>query len=82
MRASTILFPTYADFTARDRPLFYGRFGTETHRALESSVAELEEAAHVSLAPSGLAAITMTLAALTEPGGHMLITDRPADTVP
>jgi cystathionine beta-lyase len=80
-RASTILFPTYADFTAKKRPMFYGRFGTGTHRALEASVAELEHAEFVSLAPSGLAAVTLSIVALSAPGGHVLIPDCTYDPV-
>ncbi len=80
-RASTILFPTYEDFTSGDRPLLYGRFGTTTHRAFEQSIAALEEATYVHLAPSGLAAITLTIIALSAPGSHVLVTDNAYDPV-
>ncbi|NHK27620.1 cystathionine beta-lyase [Parvularcula flava] len=80
-RASTILFPTYEDFTATEREFFYGRFGTRTHRAFEASIGELEAAEHVYLAPSGLAAVTLSLLAFAQPGSHILVTDSAYDPV-
>lgn len=80
-RASTILFPTYEDFTATEREFFYGRFGTHTHRAFEASIGELEGAEHVHLAPSGLAAVTLPLLAFADPGSHILVTDSAYDPV-
>lgn len=53
----------------------YGRHGTATHRALEAALGELEGAKHVLLAPSGLAAITLTFIALLSPGDHVLVQD-------
>ena len=78
-RGSTVVFPTYADFTARARPFFYGRMGTPTHQALCESVAALEGAEHVSLAPSGLAGVTLALLSHCEAGGHLLVTDSAYD---
>ncbi len=78
-RASTVLFPTYEDFTAKDRPFFYGRFGTPTHRALEETVAALEGAAAVALAPSGLAAVTFSMLAFIKDHSHILVTDSAYD---
>ena len=80
-RASTILFPTYEEFTATEREFFYGRFGTRTHRAFEASIGDLEGAAHVHLAPSGLAAVTLSVLAFAEPGSHILVTDSAYDPV-
>ncbi len=80
-RASTVLFPTYDQFTAKVRPFFYGRFGTRTHRAFEDSIASLEGAAQVMLAPSGLAAITHSLISFALPGSHLLVTDSAYDPV-
>ena len=53
----------------------YGRHGTQTHRALESAIGELEGAEHVLLAPSGLAAITLAFIAVLSPGDHVLVHD-------
>jgi cystathionine beta-lyase len=78
-RGSTVLFPSYAEFTAAQRPFFYGRSGTDTHRALEEAVAELEGAESVTLAPSGLAAVTLALLSFAEAGGHLLVTDSAYD---
>ena len=79
VRGSTVLFPSYEAFTARDRPFFYGRMGTPTHHALCDSVAALEGADTVALAPSGLAAVTLALLAYAEAGGHVLVTDSAYD---
>lgn len=78
-RGSTVLFPSYAAFTAKSRPFFYGRGGTPTHRALEECVADLEGAESVTLAPSGLAAVTLALLAFARAGGHVLVTDSAYD---
>ena len=78
-RGSTVVFPTYAEFTARSRPFFYGRMGTPTHAALCESVAALEHADHVTLAPSGLAAVTLAILSFCEAGGHLLVTDSAYD---
>jgi len=74
--ASTILQPTMAEYLDRaTKKIRYGRRGTPTSFALEDAVSELEHAHGTILAPSGLAAITMTLCALLESGDHVLITD-------
>jgi cystathionine beta-lyase len=53
----------------------YGRHGTQTHRALEQAIGELEGAAHVLLTPSGLSAITLLFLAVLSPGDHVLVHD-------
>lgn len=73
--ASTILFPTLADFDSRDRKYVYGRKGTPTTSTLEEAVSALEQAHGTVLAPSGLAAVTTTLMSFVEAGGHVLLTD-------
>ncbi|WP_036767225.1 cystathionine beta-lyase [Parvularcula oceani] len=78
-RGSTVLFPDYAAFTAKTRPFSYGRGGTSTHDALAESVAALEEADHVVLAPSGLCAVTLALMSFAEAGSHILVTDSAYD---
>lgn len=73
--ASTILFPTLADFDSRDRKYVYGRKGTPTTSTLEEAVSALEQAHGTVLAPSGLAAVTTTLMSFVQAGGHILLTD-------
>jgi cysteine-S-conjugate beta-lyase len=80
--ASTVLYPTAADFLARRARYTYGRH-TPTMEALETAVQELEgpRCAGVALAPSGLNAITTALLSVVSAGDHVLMTDnvyRPA----
>jgi cystathionine beta-lyase len=74
-RASTILFD---DLEALDNPYpgqyRYGIHGTPTARELELRLADIEGAHSVVLAPSGLAAISLTMLALLRPGDHLLLT--------
>ncbi|MEM9234406.1 MAG: cystathionine beta-lyase [Pseudomonadota bacterium] len=72
---STVLFPDYASFRARQRPWHYGRMGTPTHRALEESLGELEGTEHIFLTGSGLGACTLALLSVVKEGGHLLVTD-------
>ena len=78
-RGSTVLFADYDTFRHRRSPFFYGRGGTPTHDALRESVAALEGAEHVTLAPSGLAAVTLALLSFARAGGHVLVTDSAYD---
>jgi cystathionine beta-lyase len=75
--ASTVLYPTAEDFRARRARYRYGRHGTPTTEALETALRELEgpACAGVSLAPSGLAAISVALLAVLKAGDHVLVTD-------
>ena len=78
-RASTILYPTLADYEEADRTPFtgtrYGRRGTPTTFALEEAVARLEGGTRSVAVPSGLAAITLTLLAFLKAGDHLLMVD-------
>jgi cystathionine beta-lyase len=79
-RASTILFPTVAEFDARHARRYtnrtsYGMSGTPTTFALAEAVAELSGARHAIMVSSGLAAITQTLTALLKQGDHLLVPD-------
>jgi len=80
-RASTILFPTVAEWEAsrvhanRFKVLRYGQLGTPTTFALEEAIAALEGAHRAMLLPSGLAAVTTALLALLKTGDHLLMTD-------
>lgn len=78
--ASTILFDSLEAYEARNPNLWprkpsYGRTGTPTSFALEDAVAELEGGHRSFLLCSGLAALSVTLLALVETGGHALICD-------
>jgi len=53
----------------------YGLDGTGAARALRDALADLEGAADAWLVPSGLAAVTVPLLALTRPGDEVLATD-------
>ena len=80
-RASTILFPTVAEWEAsrvhsrRFDVLRYGQLGTPTTFALEEAIATLEGGYRAMLLPSGLAAATTALLALLRSGDHLLMTD-------
>ncbi|MFC7537522.1 cystathionine beta-lyase [Sphingomonas sp. GCM10030256] len=73
-RGSTVLFP---NMDAAEQPLpgqyRYGIDGTPTARELSARLAAIEGAEQVFLAPSGLAAISLTLLALTSAGGRVLL---------
>jgi cysteine-S-conjugate beta-lyase len=75
--ASTVLYPTAEDFRARRARYRYGRHGTPTSEALETALRELEgpNCAGVTLAPSGLAAISVALLSVLKAGDHVLVTD-------
>lgn len=76
---STILFETHADYkkavSGNYEHSAYGRYGTESNRAMEEALAELEGADYAFLVPSGMAAIATTLLALLNAGDHLLMPD-------
>jgi len=80
-RASTILFPTVAEWEAsrvhanRFNVIRYGQLGTPTTFALEEAIATLEGGYRAMLLPSGLAAATTVLLALLKSGDHLLMTE-------
>ena len=53
----------------------YGRPSNPTTRALELALAKLEGGQQTFLTPSGLCAVSTTLLAFAETGGHILISD-------
>ena len=81
MRASTILFDTYADLRAGVRTAFdtnepfYGRMGTQSQWSLREAITELEGAIDTALFPSGVAALAVSLLAFSQSGSHILVTD-------
>lgn len=78
-RASTVTFNDLDSFVGRRERFLdgytYGLAGTPTHYALAARLAALEGAAHVALAPSGLAAIHLVNQTLLAPGDHVLFCD-------
>ena len=77
VHGSTVLYPTADDLHAHRGEFQYGRHGTPTTRALQDALMALEgpQCAGVGLAPSGLAAISTTLLAVTKAGDHLLVCD-------
>lgn len=78
-RASTIRYPDAASFAARFERgadgYVYGLYGTPTHRYLEQKITELHEGVRTVLAPSGQAAITMSIVSVLQAGDTILIPD-------
>jgi cysteine-S-conjugate beta-lyase len=75
--ASTLLYRSAEDYLARRSRYKYGRRGTPTSEALSEAIAELEgpACAGVALLPSGLAACSTALMAMSKAGDHILVTD-------
>ena len=74
-RASTMLSDRAEQMRdGADGPV-YGLEGTAAARELRSAVAELERASDAFIVPSGLAAVTVPLLALTRPGDEVVTTD-------
>ncbi|MEO8619297.1 MAG: cystathionine beta-lyase [Sphingomicrobium sp.] len=73
-RASTVVFQ---DMDAAEHPrpnqYRYGIYGTPTARELMLKLGAIEGVENVLLAPSGLAAISLTLLAFARQGGHLLL---------
>ena len=78
-RASTILYPTVAEFENRlERKytsFYYGINGTPTTLALTDSLAEISGGHRSLVTSSGLSAIAQALTAFLRQGDHLLITD-------
>ena len=78
-RASTIIYPTMADFDNRASRRYtsfsYGLAGTPTSLALAEAVADLSGGARALIVSSGLAAVTQTLTAFLKAGDHLLVPD-------
>jgi cystathionine beta-lyase len=76
-KASTVTFPNVAALRARSwknkQGYTYGLHGTPTTFILEERIAALEGGRYCALAPSGLAAIMMTNAALLKQGDEVLL---------
>ena len=74
-RASTMLSDNAAAMRDDTDGPVYGLDGTSAAGELRAALADLEGAAQAFLAPSGLAAVTIPLLALTRPGDEILASD-------
>ena len=74
-RGSTVIFPTFDDFSASKARFSYATQGTPATAALEEAWTEMSGAAGTVLAPSGLAAISLALLTAVKSGDHILVTD-------
>ena len=78
-RTSTVVFPDLESYENRDpddfKSMRYGIHGTPTTWAFEEAVAKMEGGYQAVALPSGLAAITVALAAFCKNGDHLLVTD-------
>ena len=77
--ASTVVFENVAAMRSSawsDKSVYtYGLHGTPTMRTLEAQLAAIEEGEHCTLAPSGLAAITLVNMAFLKTGDDVLMPD-------
>ncbi len=74
-RGSTVLYPTMACLEENAQEYSYGRLGTPTVAALQSTIAELEGGDATLLTPSGLSAISVGLLSFVASGDHILVSD-------
>ena len=74
-KGSTVLLPDAASLYDDANYITYGRQGLSAQFALQSALAELENAEGVTLYPSGLAALTGALLAVLRAGDEVLVTD-------
>lgn len=74
-RASTMLSDRSEQMRDGSEGPVYGLEGTAAARELRWAVAQLERASNAFIVPSGLAAVTVPLLALTRPGDEVLTTD-------
>ncbi|HEX3969707.1 MAG TPA: cystathionine beta-lyase [Stellaceae bacterium] len=77
--ASTILFPTVAEYEASGRNRYnqitYGRHGTPTTRAFEEALAAIEGGHRAVAFCSGAAACFASILAFVKTGDHILVVD-------
>jgi len=75
-RGSTVVFEKLADAFHDWRPsqsYSYGIYGTPTTLMLAARIAEIENARHTFIVPSGMAAITLIYLAYCRTGSHTLV---------
>ena len=74
-KGSTVLMPNAASLYDDDNQQTYGRQGLAAQVALQSALAEMENAAGVALYPSGVAALSGALLAVLKTGDEILVSD-------
>lgn len=76
-RASTTVFDTLAEaykgWRPEERPYTYGIYGTPTTLELAARIAEIEDARHTFIVPSGQAAIALIYLVYCRAGSHALM---------
>ena len=80
LRGSTVLMPTVAQRKSLQaqlgaQVLTYGTGGSETHWALENTIAAIEGGTRCYIVSTGLAAVTVPLLVFLKSGDHMLMPD-------
>jgi len=75
VHASTVLYPDTATMVSGGQTYSYARRGNPTTNSLESALQEIEGAAGVKIANSGLNAIALALLSCVKSGDHILIAD-------
>ncbi|WP_305985460.1 cystathionine beta-lyase [Roseibium sp. MMSF_3544] len=75
VHASTVLYPDVETMRPGGQKYSYARRGNPTTNSLEDALRELEGAAGVKLANSGLNAVALAILSCVKAGDHILITD-------
>ncbi|MEM7695145.1 MAG: cystathionine beta-lyase [Pseudomonadota bacterium] len=75
VHASTVLFPDVQATIDRTQRYTYGLSGTPTTDALEAVIDALEGSERTVLVPSGLAACTLPLSAMSKAGDRVVVVD-------
>lgn len=79
MHASTILFPSYADYKQSRQGGYiastYGRYGTSSTKKFAQALADLDGGFNALITASGVAAFTTTLLGILNAGDHLLMVD-------
>jgi len=75
VHASTVLYPDTATMVSGGQTYSYARRGNPTTDSLEGALKEIEGAAGVKIANSGLNAIALAILSCVKAGDHILIAD-------
>lgn len=75
VHASTVLYPDSQTLVTGAQKYSYARRGNPTTDSLENAIKEIEGAAGVKLATSGLNAVSLAILSCVKSGDHILITD-------
>ena len=75
VHASTVLYPDVATMVSSGQTYSYARRGNPTTDSLEGALKEIEGAAGVKIANSGLNAVVLAILSCVKAGDHILIAD-------